>query len=107
VCGPGGPGLARPHPNQHRADLSARHPHRRHPLTAQSIALIIKKRAQAAGLGPRDFAGHSLRSGYATRAARDGHHATQIADITRHNDQRVLNGYIQAGRDPSTVARVL
>jgi integrase len=44
------------------------------PLTAQSVALIIKKRARAAGLDPREFAGHSLRSGYATQAARDGHH---------------------------------
>ncbi len=77
------------------------------PLTAQSVALIIKKRAQAAGLDPADFAGHSLRSGYATQAARDGHHTTQIADITRHKDQRVLDGYIRAGRDPSTIARVL
>ena len=60
------------------------------PLTAQSVALIIKKRAQAAGLDPRQFAGHSLRSGYATQAARDGHHATQIADITRHKDHALI-----------------
>lgn len=77
------------------------------PLSAQSVALVIKKRARIAGLDPKDFAGHSLRSGYATQAARDGHHATQIADITRHKDQRVLDGYIRAGQDPSTVARVL
>jgi hypothetical protein len=44
------------------------------PLTPQTVALIIKKRARAAGLDPREFAGHSLRSGYATQAARDGHH---------------------------------
>ena len=42
------------------------------PLTPQSVALIIKKRARAAGLDPREFARHSLRSGYATQAARDG-----------------------------------
>lgn len=77
------------------------------PLTGQSVALIIKKRATAAGLNPKDFAGHSLRSGYATQAARDGHHDTQIADVTRHKDQRVLAGYIRAGQDPSTIARVL
>ncbi len=77
------------------------------PLTGQSVALIIKKRARAAGLDPRDFAAHSLRSGYATQAARDGHHTTQIADVTRHSDQRVLDGYIRAGRDPSSIARVL
>ncbi len=76
-------------------------------LTAQSVALIIKKRARAAGLDPREFAGHSLRSGYATQAARDGHHPTQIAATTRHQDQRVLAGYIRAGRGKDDIAHVL
>ena len=53
-------------------------------LTPQTVALIIiKKRARALGLDPREFAGHSLRSGYATQAARDGHHPTQIAATSR------------------------
>ncbi|HWE31898.1 MAG TPA: site-specific integrase [Solirubrobacteraceae bacterium] len=77
------------------------------PLTGQSVALIIKKRARAAGLDPREFAGHSLRSGYATQAARDGHHPTQIAATTRHQDQRVLAGYIRAGRGKDDIAHVL
>jgi site-specific recombinase XerD len=77
------------------------------PLTAQTVALIIKKRARAAGLDPREFAGHSLRAGYATQAARDGHHPTQIAATTRHQDQRVLAGYIHAGRGKDDVAHVL
>lgn len=77
------------------------------PLTAQSVALIVKKHARAAGLDPREFAGHSLRSGYATQAARDGHHPTQIAATTRHQDQRVLAGYIRAGRGKDDIAHVL
>ena len=77
------------------------------PLTAQTVALIIKKRARAAGLDPHEFAGHSLRSGYATQAARDGHHPTQIAATTRHQDQRVLAGYIGAGRGRDDIAHVL
>ena len=77
------------------------------PLTAQTVALIIKKRARAAGLDSREFAGHSLRSGYATQAARDGHHPTQIAATTRHQDQRVLAGYIRAGRGRDDIAHVL
>ena len=77
------------------------------PLTPQTVALIIKKRARAAGLDPREFAGHSLRSGYATQAARDGHHPTQIAATTRHQDQRVLAGYIRAGRGRDDIAHVL
>lgn len=77
------------------------------PLTAQSVALIVKKHACGAGLDPRQFAGHSLRSGYATQAARDGHHPTQIAATTRHQDQRVLAGYIRAGRGKDDIAHVL
>ena len=34
-------------------------------LTDQSVALIIKRRAKAAGLGPEQLSGHSLRAGYA------------------------------------------
>jgi site-specific recombinase XerD len=77
------------------------------PLTPQTVALVIKKRARTAGLDPREFAGHSLRSGYATQAARDGHHPTQIAATTRHQDQRVLAGYIRAGRGRDDIAHVL
>jgi len=77
------------------------------PLSAPSVALIIKRRVQAAGLSATEFAGHSLRSGYATQAARDGHHPTQIADVTRHKDERVLAGYIRAGRGRDDVAHVL
>ena len=62
-------------------------------LTDKSVALILKKRVRTAGLDPADFAGHSLRSGFATQAARDGHHASQIADVTRHPDRRVLERF--------------
>lgn len=77
------------------------------PLTAQSVALIIKRRVKAAGLDPAAFAGHSLRSGFATQAARDGYRPAEIADVTRHRDQRVLDGYIQAAKGAEHVARVL
>jgi integrase len=76
-------------------------------LTPQTVGLIIKQRACAAGLDPRAFAGHSLRCGYATQAARDGHHPTQIAATTGHQDQRVLAGYIRAGRGRDDIAHVL
>jgi site-specific recombinase XerD len=77
------------------------------PLSAQSIALIVKRRAKAAGLPARDYAGHSLRSGFSTQAARDGYLPAQIADTTRHKDRRTLDGYIQAGKGAAHVARVL
>lgn len=77
------------------------------PLSPQSIALIIKKRAAAAGLDAAAFAGHSLRAGYATQASRDGHRAEQIADVTRHKDRRTLDGYVRAGQGAEDIARVL
>jgi hypothetical protein len=76
--------------------------------------LLVGRTAKARGtvLRSREFAGHSLRSGYATQAARDGHHPTQIAATTRHQDQRVLAGYIlagyiRAGRGRADIAHVL
>lgn len=77
------------------------------PLQPQAVATIIKRRATHAGLPAKDFAGHSLRSGYATQAARDGHSSTQIGAVTRHKDQRVLAGYIQAGKGAEDIATVL
>ncbi len=59
------------------------------PLTPQSIPLIIRRRLAAAGLpgvNLDDYAGHSLRSGFATQAARDGYTPTQIRHVTRHKD---------------------
>jgi hypothetical protein len=68
--------------------------------------LIVKKRARAAGLDPREFAGHSLLW-LCNPSRRDGHHPTQIAATTRHQDQRVLAGYIRAGRGKDDIAHVL
>jgi integrase len=41
-------------------------------LTPQSINLIVKRRCAMAGLEPREFSAHGLRSGYLTEAARQG-----------------------------------
>ena len=41
-------------------------------LTAQSVALIVKAAARSAGLDPRRYSRHSLRSGFATQAAVSG-----------------------------------
>lgn len=80
------------------------------PLTAQSIPLIVRRRLEAAdlpGVSLDDYAGHSLRSGFATQAARDGYTPTQIRHVTRHKDARSLDGYIQAGTGAKDLARVL
>lgn len=41
-------------------------------LTPQSINLIVKRRCVLAGLEPREFSAHGLRSGYLTEAAQRG-----------------------------------
>jgi site-specific recombinase XerD len=65
-------------------------------LTAQSVTLIVKAAAEAAGLEPRQFAGHSLRAGFITAAAEAGAHEWEIQEQTGHRSERVLRGYIQA-----------
>jgi integrase len=41
-------------------------------IAGDGIARMLKRRATAAGLDPEMFSGHSLRSGFATTAARAG-----------------------------------
>jgi hypothetical protein len=51
------------------------------PLTAQTVALIIKRRGRAVSLDSRESAGHSLRSGYANQPARAGRGRDGIAHV--------------------------
>ncbi len=41
-------------------------------LTSQSVALIVKRYANAAGLDVERLSGHSLRAGFVTSAAENG-----------------------------------
>ena len=41
-------------------------------LDGQSVNALLKKRCAAAGLDPKNFSAHGLRSGYMTEAARCG-----------------------------------
>ncbi len=66
-------------------------------LTPQSVALIIKRTTQCAGLNPELFAGHSLRSGFATSAAEAGASERAIMRQTGHRSLPVLRGYIEEG----------
>jgi site-specific recombinase XerD len=65
-------------------------------LSDQSVALIIKKRARAAGLPHTELlSGHSLRAGYATTAAAADVEERKAANVTRHKNITVLRGYIR------------
>ena len=76
-------------------------------LSDQSVALIVKRRAQAAGLPPTFLSGHSLRAGYATAAAAAGVEERKIANVTRHKNLPVLRGYIRAATAFDDVGEVL
>jgi integrase len=65
-------------------------------LTATAIASIIRARAAAAGI-PGDFAGHSLRAGFATTAAHAGRSETSIMRHGRWKCVQIARRYIRAG----------
>ncbi len=75
-------------------------------LSDPSVALIVKRRARAAGLPPALLSGHSLRAGYATAAAA-GIEERKIANVTRHKYLPVLRAYIRATTAFDDVGEVL
>ena len=64
-------------------------------ISDKSVALIIKKYAQKAGLDPTKYAGHSLRSGFATTAAEFGAEERNIMAMTGHKTTQMVRRYIQ------------
>jgi len=66
-------------------------------LTAQSVALVIKRLAAQAGMEADDLAGHSLRAGLATAAAAAGVPERAIMAQTGHRSLATLRKYIREG----------
>jgi site-specific recombinase XerD len=64
-------------------------------LTAQSVALILKTLAAKVGLEPSRYAGHSLRSGFLTSAARNRASIFKMAEQSRHKSLDVLREYVR------------
>lgn len=64
-------------------------------LSGQSVALIVKAYAEAAGLRASDISGHSLRSGLVTSAAQIGVATHKIQQQTGHRSVEMLNRYIR------------
>jgi len=67
-------------------------------LSDRAVANIVKRAAAAAGLDPADYAGHSLRSGMATAAARAGASERSIMNQTRHRSVAMVRRYIHRGQ---------
>ena len=64
-------------------------------LTDQSVVLIIKNYLNIAGIENTNFAGHSLRSGFATVAAESGADERSIMAMTGHKTTQMVRRYIK------------
>jgi site-specific recombinase XerD len=64
-------------------------------LSDRSVALIVKRCAEHAGLDPNSVGGHSLRAGFATTAAKKGKSLEAIMRQTLHRSEKVARGYIR------------
>lgn len=65
------------------------------PLSAQSVALIVKEGVKRLGGDPTLVSGHSLRAGYCTQAAIAGLQPWQIREQTGHTSDLMLARYIR------------
>jgi len=66
-------------------------------LSDRGVALIVKRRAERAGIDPDTVSGHSLRAGLASAVAAAGVSERAIAATTGHKSMNVLRGYIRDG----------
>jgi integrase len=68
------------------------------PLAAFHLVRVVKRLAEAVGLDPALYAGHSLRAGLATAAAAAGRGERAIMRQTGHRSERSVRRYIRDGR---------
>lgn len=74
-------------------------------LTPQSVALVVQAsvRASRGHESSSEFAGHSLRAGYATTAVEMGVQPTEIMRVTRHKSVALLlNVYVRPAEKRNT-----
>ena len=64
-------------------------------VSDKTVALTIKKYASMAGLDNSKYAGHSLRSGFATSTAEIGADERSIMAMTGHKTTQMVRRYIQ------------
>jgi len=66
-------------------------------LTGKAVSLTVKHYMAAIGKDPAAYAGHSLRSGFATAAARGGASERAIMRQTGHKSEAMVRRYIRDG----------
>ena len=64
-------------------------------MTDRTVARVVKERAEAAGLDPAGYSGHSLRAGLVTEAAEAGRSLPSIMKVTGHRSERMATKYIR------------
>ncbi len=64
-------------------------------LTDQSVVLLMKKYLNLAGIENKNFAGHSLRAGFATVTAGSGADERSIMAMTGHKSIQMVRRYIR------------
>jgi site-specific recombinase XerD len=64
-------------------------------LKAETVATVVKEAAERAGLDPDKFAGHSLRRGFLTSAAKAGASIFKMMDVSRHKSVETLRRYVK------------
>jgi integrase len=65
------------------------------PLSAGSVADIVKAYAALVGLDPAIFGGHSLRSGFLTSSAEAGASVFKMMEVSRHKSVDTLRSYVR------------
>ena len=77
-------------------------------LTPQSVNLILKKRIASAGLDPREYSAHGLRSGFMTEAARRGIALPEAMAQSQHRSvQQAARYYNDVERQMGRAARLV
>lgn len=66
-------------------------------MSPEAVGDVVQRAAQRAGHDPRQFAGHSLRAGGATAAAKGKAPDRAIMRQGRWKSERIVRGYIRAG----------
>ena len=65
------------------------------PISGRAVAELVKRYAHRAGHNPTDFAGHSLRAGFATQAALGGASDREIMRQGRWTNPTTVHRYIR------------
>jgi integrase len=65
-------------------------------MSDRSVARLIQRYAERAGLDPATVAGHSLRAGFLTEAARTRASIKKMQEVSRHKSVKVLLGYVRS-----------